>query len=139
VGLRDVIERHHHDTEEEHGGDGADPVPVHRKNAVLICGPRPSHQLERSQICGDKAEAGDPGRHLPPGEEELLAGVGRSLSVEPDEDHQDEVEQQDENIGRREMREPMRHQRKNHAERNDVQGQDAVSMLRDFPERTTFT
>jgi hypothetical protein len=38
VRLGDVIERDHHDPQEEHGGDGADPIPVRGQNAVLIGG-----------------------------------------------------------------------------------------------------
>ena len=50
VGFGDVIEGHHHDAEEEHRRDGADPVPVRGHNAVLIGIPRPAQQFERAQI-----------------------------------------------------------------------------------------
>jgi hypothetical protein len=42
VGLRDVVEGHHDDAQEEHGGDGADPIPVGGEHAVLDRRRRPS-------------------------------------------------------------------------------------------------
>ena len=70
--------------EEEHGGNGADPIPVRRQNAVLIgrCGP--AHEFERAQVGGEEAQAGDPGRHLASGQEEIFAGLGESLEIEAD-------------------------------------------------------
>ena len=43
--FRDVIKRHHHDAEEEHRGDGADPIPVRGQDAVLIRRSRPSRAV----------------------------------------------------------------------------------------------
>ena len=77
VGFADVVEGHHHHAQEEHGGDGADPIPVRGQNAVLVGRAGPAHEFQRAQIGGDKAQAGDPGGHLAPGHEELFAGVGR--------------------------------------------------------------
>ena len=102
VRLGDVVEGHHDDAEEEHGGDGADPVPVGGEDSVLVGRAGPAHQFERAEIGGDEAEAGDPGGHLAPGQKELLAGVGRALHIEADEDHHGEVKQQDGDIDRRE-------------------------------------
>ena len=76
VRLRDVVEGHHDDAEEEHGGDGADPVPVGGEDAVLVGGAGPAHELERAEVGGDEAEAGDPCGHFAAGHEELFAGVG---------------------------------------------------------------
>ena len=98
MGLGDVVEGHHDDAEEEHGGDGADPVPVGGEDAVLVSGACPAHQLERAEVGGDEAEAGDPGGHFAAGEEELFAGVGRALDVEADEDDDGEVEDEDEDV-----------------------------------------
>src|SRR5690348_9445308 len=64
VRLRNVVERHHEDAEEEHGGDGGDPVGVRGEDAVLVRRGGPAHQLESAEIGGEEAEAGDPGRHL---------------------------------------------------------------------------
>ena len=110
VRLRDVVERHHHDAEEEHRRDGADPVPVRRQNAVLVGRAGPAHQLQRAQVGRDEAEAGDPRRHLAAGEEELLAGVGLALHIKADEDHQREIKRQNQNIYRGQLRQPLRQQ-----------------------------
>ena len=80
VGLGDVIERHHHEAEEQHGGDGADPIPVRGQDAVLIGGRGPAHQFQRAEVGGEEAQPGDPGRHLAAGQEEVLAGLRRSPS-----------------------------------------------------------
>ena len=92
VRLRDVVEGHHHQAQEEHGRNGADPVPVRGQNAVLISRARPAHQLQRAEVGGDEAQAGDPGGHLAPGHEELFAGVGAALEIEADPDHHPEVD-----------------------------------------------
>jgi hypothetical protein len=72
VGLADVVERHHDEAEEDHGGDGADPVPVGGHDAVLVGVARPAEQFERAEIGGDEGEAGDPGGHFAAGHEETL-------------------------------------------------------------------
>ena len=43
VRFGDVVERHHDQREEEHGGNGADPIPVRGENTVLIGGAGPAH------------------------------------------------------------------------------------------------
>jgi hypothetical protein len=103
VGLRDVVEGHHDDAEEEHSGDGADPVPVGGEDAVLVGCAGPAHELEGAEVCGDEAETGDPCGHLAAGEEELFAGVGGALHVEADEDDHREVEAEDGVVDRREV------------------------------------
>ena len=55
VRLGDVIKRHHHNRQEQHGGNRADPIPVRRQNAVLIGRAGPAHQFKRAQIGGHKA------------------------------------------------------------------------------------
>ena len=98
VGLRDVIERDHHQREKDHGGDGADPIPVRGEDAVLIgrCGP--THEFKRTQIGGEEAETSDPSGHFPAGEEEVFPGLGVVLQIEADADHRDEVERDDDAI-----------------------------------------
>ena len=86
VGLADVIEGHHHQAEEDHGGNGADPVPVRGEDAVLVGGAGPAHQFQRAQVGRNKAQARDPGGHFAPGHEELFAGVRAALEVEADPD-----------------------------------------------------
>ena len=46
VGLRDVVEGHHDDAEEQHRRDRADPVPVRRQHAVLVGRAGPTHQFQ---------------------------------------------------------------------------------------------
>ena len=87
VRLAHVVEGHHHQAEEEHGGNGADPVPVRGQDAVLVGRAGPAHQFQRAQVGGNKAQARDPGGHFAPGHEELFAGVGAALEVEADPDH----------------------------------------------------
>ena len=101
--LRDIVERHHDDAEEKHRGDGADPIPMRGKDAVLVGGPGPAHQFQRAKIRGDEAKARDPRRHLATREKEFFACVRRSLDVEADEDHQGEIDHQDQDIGGSEM------------------------------------
>ncbi len=43
VSLGNVVERHHHQAEEQHGRYGADPVPVRSQYAVLIGRGGPAH------------------------------------------------------------------------------------------------
>jgi len=100
VGLGDVIEGHHDDAKEEHRRDGTDPVPVRGQNAVLVRRSSPAHEFEGAEVGADEAEAGDPGGHFAPGEEKLFAGVGRALDVEPDEDDQREVQDEDQDVDR---------------------------------------
>jgi hypothetical protein len=103
VRLGDVVERHHHQAEEQHGRDGADPVPVRREDSVLIGRRGPAHEFEGAQICGKKAEAGDPRRHFATGEEEILARVGAAFQVEADGQHQHEIKDHNHQIHRRQM------------------------------------
>ena len=98
VGLGDVVEGHHHDAEEEHGGDGADPIPVRGEDAVLIGGGRPAHEFERAEVGGEEAEPGDPRGHFAAGEEEVLAGAGLALEVEADGEDHHEVDGDDGDI-----------------------------------------
>ena len=71
---------------------------MRRQNAVLIGGSGPAHQFQRSQIGRDKAQSGDPGRHLAPGHEELLAGIRGALQVKADEDDDAEVDRDDQDV-----------------------------------------
>ena len=102
VGLGDVIERDHHDRQEQHGGDRADPIPVRGENAVLIGSAGPAHQFERTEVGGQEAEARDPGGHLAAGQEKVLAGLGEALQVEADSEDGNEVQNNDGEIDARE-------------------------------------
>ena len=105
VRLADVVEGHHHDAQEEHGGDGADPIPVRGQDAVLIRRSGPAHQLQRAEVGRNEAQARDPRGHLAAGHEELFAGVGLALQVEADPDHHHEVDRDNGDIEQAQMRE----------------------------------
>ncbi len=91
VSFTDVIKGHHDQTQKEHGGDGADPVPVCGHNAVLVGVSRPTKQLERAEVRGDKRETGDPCGHFPPRQKEFFACVGEMLQVKADAEDKDEI------------------------------------------------
>ncbi len=57
-----VVERHHHQAEEDHGRDGADPVEVHRRDAVLRAVGGHAEDLDRPEVGRDEGQPGDPGR-----------------------------------------------------------------------------
>src|SRR5580698_8765365 len=44
--LRDVVEGHHDDAEEEHGRNRTNPIPVRGEDAILISRSGPSHQFQ---------------------------------------------------------------------------------------------
>ena len=105
VSFRDVVEGHHDDAKKEHGGNGADPVPVGCEHTVLVGGAGPSHQFERAKICRDEAESGDPGSHLATGKEKIFAGFGGAFDVEADEEDDHEIKDEDQDVDWGEMRE----------------------------------
>ena len=98
AGLRSVIERHHEDADEDHGGDGADPVEVAGDDAVL--GARGSHADDflGAEVGGDEGEAADPGWDGTAGEEKIIAGAHVALEGEADAQHKDKVDQHDEPV-----------------------------------------
>jgi len=75
VGLRDVIEGHHHQAEEQHGGNSADPIPVTGKDSVLIGRAGPTQQFERTEIGGNERQASDPGGHFAARHEKIFPGL----------------------------------------------------------------
>ena len=104
--LGNVIKRHHHQAEKEHGRNGADPIPMRRQDSVLIGGGRPAHQFERAEIRGKEAEAGDPGRHFAAGEEEIFAGIGTALEVKADRQNEHKIKDDDNQVNEGKMYEP---------------------------------
>ena len=60
--LRAVVERHHHDAEEQHRRDRADPEVVHGREAELGAVRRHAHDLDGAEVGRDEGQAGDPGR-----------------------------------------------------------------------------
>ncbi len=95
---RDVVERHHHDAEEEHGGNCADPIPVGGKNSVLVSRRCPTHEFQRAEVRRDEAQSRDPCRHVTAGEEEIFAGFRESLQIEADPEHHYEIQADDDQI-----------------------------------------
>lgn len=93
--LRDVVERHHEEAEEEHRGNSSNPVGVRGEHAVFVGGTGPAHELERAEIGGNEAEAGDPGGHFAAGHEEVFAGVRALLQIESDAQDEGEVKSND--------------------------------------------
>lgn len=57
-----VVERHHHQAEEDHRRDGADPVPVDGVGAVLRTVGGHTEDFGGAEVGGDERETGDPGR-----------------------------------------------------------------------------
>ena len=93
--LRAVVERHHHEAEEDHRRDRADPVVVDRRDAVLgAVGPHAEH-LDRAEVRRDEREAGDPRGQRAAREEVVEARPDVALRREADAEDDDEVRQQD--------------------------------------------
>ena len=95
-----VVERHHHDAEEDHGRHRADPVVVHDADAVLGSAGRHAEDLDRAQIGRDERNPGDPGRERPAGQEEVRRGLDQTAEREPDPDDEDEVDDQQHEVQR---------------------------------------
>ena len=93
--LRAVVERHHHDPEEDHRRDRADPVVVHGRVAELRAVGGHAEDLERAEVGRDEREAGDPGGQRAAREEVVEARLDVALGREADAEHGDEVEEQD--------------------------------------------
>src|ERR1022692_1860041 len=73
------------------------------QDAILISGASPSHQLERAQIGGEKAEAGDPRCHLTARKKVVLTGIRPPLQIETDGQHQSKIENNDNGVDGRQM------------------------------------
>ena len=93
-----VIERHHEDADENHRGDGADPVKVAGHDAVL--GARGAHadHFLGAEVGRDESQTADPGRQRPAGLEVIFAGFHEPLECEADAQHKSEVQQHDEPV-----------------------------------------
>ncbi len=90
-----VVERHHHQAQEDHRRDGADPVPVHDGDAVLRAGGGHAEDLGGAQVGGDEGQAGDPGGQRAAGEEEVETGLDARPRGEADAQDDGEVDRQD--------------------------------------------
>ena len=117
MGFGDVVKGHHHQSQEEHRGHGANPVPVRREQAVLVRRSGPAHQLERSHVGGKKADPGNPRRHLATRQEEVRAGVGLVLEQKTHAKDSSEVDDDDKDVEPVEVR--GRHQHQKQARRRE--------------------
>ena len=88
-----VVERHHHQAEEDHGRDRADPVVVDRRDAVLGTVGRHAEHLGRTEVGGDERQPGDPGGQRAPRQEVVETALDVSLRREPDAEYDGEVRQ----------------------------------------------
>ena len=102
AGFGPVVEGHHEDADEDHGGDGADPVELAGHDAVLGPGGGHADDLLRAEVGGEEGEAADPGGDGAAGEEEVVRGAHVALEGEADAEHKTEVDQHDEPVDRRE-------------------------------------
>ena len=93
--------------EEQHRRDGADPIPVRRQDSVLIGGGRPAHQFERAEVGREEAEAGNPGRHLAAGHEEVFAGARLAFQVPADGQYQGKIESDNHHVDGGQVHQPL--------------------------------
>ena len=66
-----VVERHHHNAQKDHGGDGTDPEVVHGLEAILHAIGGHTDDFYRAQVGRDEGQSGHPGGQSPAGEEEV--------------------------------------------------------------------
>ena len=93
--FRSVIKRHHEDPQKDHGRDGAEPVEVAGRDAILRSAGSHADQFESAQVGGDEGQAGDPRRDGAPRQEEVGAGLHVTLQRETDSHHKCHVNQHD--------------------------------------------
>jgi hypothetical protein len=98
AGLRAVVEGHHEDADEDHGGDGTDPVEVTGDDAVFGSGRTHADNFLGSKVGGDKGQSADPGGDGTPGEEEVIGGAHIALESEADAQNEGEVDQHDQPV-----------------------------------------
>src|SRR5207248_7428537 len=95
MSARAVVEGHHEEPYEDHGGDGADPIEVAGGNAILR--PRCTHAnyFLSAQVGGDKCQPADPCGNRASGEEKVGAGAHIALESHADAQYKSEVHQHD--------------------------------------------
>jgi len=103
--LRNVIERHHHDAEEQHRGNRTDPIPVRGKNSILIGrAAQPSNSSEprladRSSGRNHAVISRRPGK--------ILATLREAFQVKADAQNSEEVDCNDGQVNRRETHQSL--------------------------------
>ena len=98
--LRAVVEGHHHDAEEEHRRDRADPEVVHGRDADLRAVRRHAHDLDGAEVGRDEGQPGHPGRQRPAGQEEVDRVRDLAAGQQPDAEDDREVEEDDQVVDR---------------------------------------
>ena len=96
--FRAVVERHHEDADEDHRGNGADPVKVAGDDAVFGAGGTHADDFLRAKVGGNEGEAADPGGQGAAGLEVVLAGFHEALECEADAEHKNEIQQHDDPV-----------------------------------------
>ena len=98
--LRAVVERHHHDAEEQHRRDGAHPEVVHGRQPELRTRGRHPHDLDGPQVGRDEGQPRHPGGERAAREEEV-EGVRDATTGHPaDREHEPEVDEDDQVVDR---------------------------------------
>ena len=98
AGLGAVVERHHEDADEDHRGDGADPIELADDDAVL--GARSAHADDflGAEVGGDESQTADPGRQGATGLQVILAGFHETFECEANAQHENEIQQHDQPV-----------------------------------------
>ena len=87
-----VVERHHHDAQEHHGRDSADPEIVHGLEAILHAVGGHTDDLNRAQVRRNECQAGHPCGQSAAGEEEVDGGGNAGFGSPADSQDEEEVQ-----------------------------------------------
>ncbi len=98
--LRAVVEGHHHDAEEEHRRDRADPEVVHGRQADLRAVRRHAHDLDGAEVGRDERQPGHPRGQRPAGQEEVERVRDLAPGQQADAEDDREVEEDDQVVDR---------------------------------------
>ena len=87
-----VIKGHHHNAQEDHGRNGADPEVVHGLEAILHAISGHTDDFYRAQVGRDESQTGHPRGQPPAGEEEVDGARHSGLGGPADAQHEEEVD-----------------------------------------------
>ena len=82
AGFAAVVERHHENSHEQDGRNGADPIEVGGHDAILGAGGGHADEFLGAEVGRDECQAGDPDGNRTPGKKEIAAG-GHLLPKHP--------------------------------------------------------
>src|SRR5215469_479492 len=94
-----VVDGHHEDAEEEHGGDGAERVELRRCESVASAKSADADDVWRAEGCCHEGEAAKPGRERAAGFEEITGGLDRRTESEGDAQCERDVDEEDQDVG----------------------------------------